>query len=78
MTEAYLPCLAVASGTGAESRDTGDRRQLSYWRITVDDGHKEYPFTKTYLFTKNGYILLYVNVLFPQSWTVFKYIRKGE
>lgn len=29
MTEAYLPCLAVASGTGAESRGTGDRRQLS-------------------------------------------------
>ena len=66
MTEEYLPGLAVASGTGAESRGTGDRRWLSCWRITMDDGHKEYPFTKTYLFTKNGYILLYVNLLFPQ------------
>lgn len=30
VTEAYLPCLAVASGTGAESRGTGDIRQLSW------------------------------------------------
>lgn len=69
MTEAYLPCLAVASGTGViqgglVTRGSSPGEKLHGMLMMVI---QVCPLTKTYLFPKNGYILLYVNLCFPQS-----------